>query len=412
MSVKFYDRFLRLQLVPRKSQRTGSEDQSKVMLLLGARQTGKSTLMNCCIDRGQKTLVINLQDRRQRRRYETDEGLLVRELEADNSIKTVLIDEIQKVPELLDDVQYFYDKDPDCVHFYLTGSSARQLKRKSSNLLPGRVHSLLLSPVLQAEQRKSILLPLQMGRKEMFPVRTLNDYLIYGNLPGLYQEKRNSWEDTLAAYVDLYIENEIRQENIVQDMGAFQRFLRIAALESGQFVNYTKLASAVGVAVNTLRNFYQILEDTYTGIRVQPFARSRKRVVAAPRFLIFDLGVRHLLAELPLSEMLVSLDPGHLFEQWVLIELHYRCCYAGKGHQLSTWKTATGSEVDAIIETPTEVIPIEIKWTQNPSRRDARHIETFLKLHEGLSKKGYVICRCLRKQKLSDRVIAIPWSEF
>ncbi|HDL64286.1 MAG TPA: ATP-binding protein, partial [Proteobacteria bacterium] len=331
MKIKFYNRFLRNSLVFDEADHAKSEDRKKVVLLFGARQTGKSTLLKHCISSGRTTFIINLQDRRERRRYETDIGLLARELEAENNIDTVLIDEIQKVPGLLDDVQYLYDKDPDRFRFFLSGSSARQLKRRSANLLPGRVHSLLLSPVLQAEQRKCELLPIHMGRGDKFPVRTLNDYLIYGNLPGLYQENKDSWAETLAAYVELYVENEIRQENIVHDMGAFLRFLRISALESGQHVNYTKLANAVGVAGNTLRNFYQVLEDTYIGIRILPFAQSRKRIITAPRFLIFDLGVRHLLAELPLNDTLISLDPGHLFEQWVMTELYFRCRYAGRG---------------------------------------------------------------------------------
>ena len=412
MKPKFYNRFLRTSLISDGENFSKSTAHKKVILLLGARQTGKSTLLKHCIRSGKTTFTINLQDRRERWRYETDIGLLARELEVENGIDTVLIDEIQKVPELLNDIQYLYDKEPDRFSFFLSGSSARQLKRGSANLLPGRVHNLLLSPVLQAEQRGCELLPLRMGRGDKFPLRTLNDYLIYGNLPGLYHENNASWSETLSAYVELYIENEIRQENIVHDMGSFLRFLRIAALESGQHVNYTKLANAVGVAVNTLRNFYQVLEDTYIGIRILPFTGSRKRIITAPRFLIFDLGVRHLLAELPLNDTLLSLDPGHLFEQWVMTELYYRCRYAGRGYRISTWKTATGAEVDIILETPGMIIPIEVKWTTKPSRKDIRHLETFLDLNSKRSKKGYLICRFPRKQKLSDRVTALPWNKF
>ena len=386
--------------------------KTKVILVLGARQTGKSTLLNHCIGKAKRIFYLNLQDRRLRRRYEADEGLLLRELSAANSIDTVFIDEIQKVPALLDDVQFLYDRDPRRFRFFLTGSSARQLKRRSANLLPGRVHTLNLSPVLQAEQRKCDILPLEMKTGKKFPRRSLSDYLIFGNLPGLYQEKRSSWAETLSAYVDLYIENEIRQEHIVEDMGAFAKFLQVAALESGQCVNFTKLARAVGVATNTLRNFYQVLEDTYVGIRVQPFGRSRKRILQSPRFLIFDPGVRHVLAELPLNTTLLKLDAGHIFEQWVLTELYYRCCYMGKGYRLSTWQTSTGAEVDAIIETPGRAIPVEIKWTENPSPRDAQHVQTFLNLHRSFSHRGYVICRCPRRQQLTEKVTALPWDKF
>jgi len=356
--------------------------------------------------------MLNLQNRRQRRRYEVDPGLLIRELEAAPEIDTVFIDEIQKVPPILDDVQFLYDREPRKRRFFLSGSSARKLKRKSANLLPGRVRTRLVSPVLQAEQRKTKLLQLPMTGTPRFPRRDLEDCLIFGSLPGLYQEQPGEWRETLSAYVDLYIENEIRQENIVEDMGAFARFLRLAALESGQCVNFTKLAGAVGVAVNTLRNFYQVLEDTYVGIRVQPFGRSRKRILQAPRFLLFDLGVRHVLAELPLNDTLLKLDAGHVFEQWVMTELFYRCKCLGSEYKLSTWQTATGAEVDAVVETPETTIPIEVKWTERPSPRDARHVETFLDHHESIATRGYVVCRCPRTQKLSDRVTALPWDRF
>ena len=407
--------FARLQGRPLKSEaarplKGGSKP--KVNLVFGARQTGKSTLLEHCIGKGRKAFVLNLQDRRQRRRYEADEGLLLRELEAAPEIDTVFIDEIQKVPAMLEDVQLLHDREPRKRRFFVTGSSSRKLKRRSANLLPGRVRTRLLSPVLQAEQRQTELLTLPMTGTPRFPQRELEDCLIYGSLPGLYHEEPGEWSETLSAYVDLYVENEIRQENIVEDMGAFARFLRLAALESGQCVNFTKLAGAVGVAVNTIRNFYQVLEDTYVGIRIQPFGRSRKRILQAPRFLLFDLGVRHMLAELPLGDTLLKLDAGHIFEQWVMIELYYRCKCLGTGYRLSTWQTTTGAEVDAIVETPDATIPIEVKWTDRPSSRDARHVETFLSHHGSIADSGYVVCRCPRKQKLTDRVTALPWNRF
>ncbi len=408
----YYSRFHDRKLSEAAERRLESGSKPKVQLVLGARQTGKSTLLEHCIAEGSDTLLLNLQDRRLRRRYEEDSGLLVRELEAAPGIETVFIDEIQKVPGILDDVQFLYDRAPRKRRFFLTGSSARKLKRKSANLLPGRVRTRLVSPVLQAESREAELLPLPMSGGSRFPRRSIENYLVFGSLPGVHHEDAGEWRETLADYVDLYVENEIRQENLVGDMGAFVRFLRLAALESGQCVNFTKLAGAVGVAVNTLRNFYQVLEDTYVGIRIKPFGRSRKRTLQSPRFLMFDLGVRHVLAELPLNDTLLKLDAGHIFEQWVLTELYYRAACLGPEYALSTWQTATGAEVDAIIETPEMVIPVEIKWTDRPSPRDARHIETFLDQHSDMADRGYVVCRCPAKQKLTGRVTALPWNRF
>ena len=106
------------------------------------------------------------------------------------------------------------------------------------------------------------------------------------------------------------------------------------------------------------------------------------------------------------------MDAGHVFEQWVLAELYHRCRYAGSDHRLSTWTTATGAEVDAVVETPDGAVPVEIKWTDSPTPRDARHVETFLDLHPREARAGYVVCRCPRRQALTGRVTALPWDEF
>ena len=251
----YYERYLDNVIIDKKSEK-------KVKLLLGPRQSGKSTLLKHCIRKSAKNLFINLQNRRERIKYERNPGAFLQELEAAKNINSVVIDEIQKVPGLLEDVQYFYDNNPDSFNFFLTGSSARKLKTGSANMLPGRIHLFKLSAVLQAEQRDAIILPLKMSTPKKFPMRPLEEYLIYGALPGLYSETPESWQETLTAYTELYIENEIRKENVVNDIGAFLTFLRLAAMESGQTVNYSKMASVVGVALNTTRNFYQILEDT------------------------------------------------------------------------------------------------------------------------------------------------------
>jgi predicted AAA+ superfamily ATPase len=405
IGVPYYHRFLesRLSSLPTRKK--------KVALLFGARQTGKTTLLRKLTE-GQGTFFLNLQDRRLRRRYETETGLLIRELDAADHIQTVIIDEVQKVPALLDDVQFLYDRSPNRFQFILTGSSARRLRRGTANLLPGRAIHHVLSPVLQAESRASEILPLEPPSEARFPERDLESQLLFGNLPGFYSEDVETWDRTLETYADLYIENEVRQENLARDIGAFNRFLEIAALESGRWVNYTKMASAVGVAVNTLRTFYQILEDTFLGFRVSSFAMTRKRVVAAPRFVIFDLGVRHKLANLRLTPDLLRTHGGELFEQWVMTELYYRCLCRGTGFGISTWRTSTGAEVDVVLHAGEEVIPIEIKWAERPNPSDARHVETFLDLNKGKAHRGYVICRSATRQKLSERVTALPWDVF
>jgi predicted AAA+ superfamily ATPase len=402
---RYYHRYLESKLM------SAAGVKNKVILLFGARQTGKTTLLRACTPT-EDSLFLNLQDRRLRRRYESEPGLLIRELDAAARIHTVVIDEIQKVPALLEDIQFLYDRDPSRHRFILTGSSARRLKHGSANLLPGRAIHHVLSPVLQAETRNAELLGLPLPQQDRFPSRGIEDQLLYGNLPGLHSEDRASWDATLETYADLYVENEIRQESIVRDMGAFSRFLSVAALEAGRWVNYTKMAAAVGVSVNTLRSYYQVLEDTFLGFRVASFATTRKRIVSAPRFVFFDLGVRHKLANLHATPDLVKTQAGELFEQWVMAELYYRCRYHGSGFGISTWRTSTGAEVDLVVQAGSECIPVEIKWTERPTPSDARHLETFLDLHPETARRGYIVCRCPTRQNLSDRVIALPWNAF
>lgn len=402
----YYNRFIEKNISHKKSE-------TKVKLLLGPRQSGKSTLLKQHLSEKPNVMDINLQDRRVRIKYEKNPGVLLQELEASKDIHTVFIDEIQKIPELLDDVQYLYDAyGGDRFEFFLSGSSARQLKTHSANLLPGRTHLFHLSPVLQSEQREAELIPLDMPPGIYFPVRPLEEILVFGNLPGLYSEDKDSWEETVTAYSELYLENEIRKEHVVSDMGNFMLFLKLAAAESGQTINYSKLASEIGISVNTVKNYYQILEDTYIGLRIHAFGRSRKKIISAPRFLFFDLGMRNALAEFPMNSSLIQLNAGSLFEQFVMIELFYRCQYHGRSYRLSTWRTNTGAEVDVILETPDGIIPIEIKWTDSPKQKDIRHINTFMKLHDDISKQGYLICRIDKPRKLTDTITALPWDRF
>lgn len=401
----YYKRYLEDKIMAQKSR-------TKIKLLLGPRQSGKSTLLKHCLASKSGVMTINLQDRRERIKYERNSNVFLQELEALERVAIVVIDEIQKVPALFDDVQYFFDKDSDRFNFFLTGSSARQLKTNSANLLPGRTHLFRMTPVLQAEQREAEILPLLAASGKLFPFRPLEEILIYGNLPGLYSEGKESWAETITAYTELYIENEIRKENIVNNIGSFLMFLKLAALESGQTVNYLKLASVIGISVNTVKKYYQILEDTFIGLRIPSFGRSRKKIISAPRFIICDLGMRNALAELSMNNSLVQLDAGHLFEQFVMIELFYRCQYLGRAYKLSTWRTSTGAEVDAIVETPDEVIPVEIKWTDTPQRKDIRHLERFLELHQDLANRGYLVCRVDKTRKLSGKILAIPWNRF
>jgi len=391
--------------------------RGKVRLLFGARQTGKSSLLRALapVD----ALSINLQDPRERIRYERSPGALVSELEARRERRLVVcVDEIQKVPELLDDIQYLHDRFPTRFEFFVTGSSARRLRAGAANLLPGRAHNYRLFPVIGPERvgsSKSAILPALRGIANSggFPAPLIDDLLVWGSLPGVTSEPVARRAATLATYAEVYLEEEIRREATVRDVGAFARFLTLAALESGRVMNLTGLSQESGVPVATIRNFYQVLVDTFVGYWIMPYGPSgRKEILSTPRFLFFDLGVRNAAADLPMSRELVKTQAGTLFEQWVLLELVARTTYLGRGYRVSFWRTRHGAEVDAIVETPKQDIPIEIKWTENPRPAEARHLELFLDKYATRAKRGYLICRVPRAMKLTERVTAIPWHEL
>ena len=234
--------------------------------------------------------------------------------------------------------------------------------------------------------------------------------MAYGDLPGVRAEIPATAAATLEAYVENYLEEEIRREALARDTGAFLSFLGVAALESGRQTNLAKLSQESGVPASTLRNYYQVLEDTFAGHFMRCYSRSgRKRVLTTPRFYFFDLGVRNAAARLPWDAILSSETCGRLFEHWVALELIHRAGYAGRTYSVSFWRTVGGAEVDFVWEGPDEDVPIEAKWTDNPASRDIRHLESFLNLYPPRARRGLLVCRVEQPRQLSDRVMAIPW---
>ena len=250
----------------------------KSVLLLGPRQTGKTTALKEI----QSDWFISLLDSSTRLRYERDPGLLKKEVQH-LSHPLIVIDEIQKIPALLDVIQDIIDQ--DLAQFILTGSSARKLRRKDVNLLPGRVINLELSPLSILE-----LSPKQPAVEEL---------LVYGSLPGIIQTPDVQIKELLLqTYVSSYLEEEIRAEALVRNVATFSHFLELAANEAGRIINMTKLSHEIGVSRVTIQEYYQILLDTLVMIRVESFgsANSRRQLVRSPKYFTPDRcagGIRH-----------------------------------------------------------------------------------------------------------------------
>jgi uncharacterized protein len=201
----------------------------------------------------------------------------------------------------------------------------------------------------------------------------------------------------------------MRREAMVRDWGAFLRFLQLAARESGAVVNFAAVSQESGISQPTIKSYYQLLEDMFIGFRVPAWSRSpRKNVLSSPKFLFFDLGVRHAAAGLLPSVHTVRADPGPLFEQWVGTELWKRAQYLGA--RLYYQRTHDGAEIDFIVERQRRLVPVEVKWTERPSRTDARHLLRFLDEHPQAAPQGWIVCRCPQPLRIDDRILAIPWS--
>lgn len=370
--------------------------RNKSVLLLGARQTGKTTLLGRL--KGDLTITFVSPDVRQR--YEKEPTVLRREVEAlkragREHLPLVLLDEVQKVPDVFDVVQDLIDR--KVANFVLTGSSARKLRRGHDiNLLPGRVVVLKLDPLMEMEREPG----------------SLEDAILYGSLPGIISvENKNDRDVDLKSYVTTYLEEQVRAEAVVRNIGPFARFLEYAASESGKVVNLRKLSQEIGVSHTTIASYYQILEDCLIAERIEPLSKSatRKKLTKAQKYLFFDLGVRRAAARegtgLPRETM------GHLFEQFVGLEL-VRCTRVTEGTSaVLFWRDPDGPEVDWVIDKNGKYIPLEVKWNDLPNEKDAKHLMVFLNEYKNFG-KGYIVCRAPRRMKINKYVDAIPWQQI
>jgi predicted AAA+ superfamily ATPase len=394
-----------------------------VHIVFGARQTGKSTLLRRLLPHA--AIWLDFSRPAERADYLRNPDQLIARCRALKSAKAppiVVVDEAQAVPAIFDAVQHLYDGDKRRWRFVLCGSSARKLRVTGANLLPGRSFLHHLYPLVVAERpfpetpslnspaTSPLPFPPATGaKKPRFPAAALSERLTFGELPAIVVASAAHRPEVLRAYCLVYLEEELRREALVRDWSAFARFLQIAAAEAGQMLNYAKISKDAGVSLPTVKNYYQLIEDMFLGFRVTAFSGSpRKSLLSTERFYFFDVGVRHAAAELPLQAATVKANPGPIFEQWVGVELWKRLRYLGAG-KLHYQRTKAGAEVDFIIERAGKFTPVEVKWTDNPSLSDARHILTFLGEHPRQAKHGYIICRCQAPLRLHDKVTALPW---
>ncbi len=391
-----------------------------VHLLFGARQTGKSTLLNSILPGN--TFIINLSDPAQRSEYSADPGILIKQCKAmpfQKEARYIFIDEAQKTPEIFDSVQNLYDSDKERWRFILCGSSARKLRTTGANLLPGRSFYHRLYPLVACEHRSesadkpAFQSPLQMEWKtkpaNLFPETELYERLAFGSLPGIVTAEEDIRGELLKSFAVIHLEEEIRKEALIKNHGAFINFLKLAASESGKLLNYRSISQESRVSQPTIKSYYELLQDMFVGFTVPAFSKSeRKNLLSTPKFLFFDLGLRNAAAGIFPSKNIVNVDPGYFLEHWVGIELWKRLRYLGSG-KLMYFRTKDGMEIDYIVETGSEYFPIEVKWTTNPDSTDAKHLRTFLRENKKNASKGFIICRCNYPMEIEENIFALPW---
>lgn len=328
------------------------KDLSSSVFLFGARQTGKSTILR---QQFPEALFFDLLDSNLRKRLQRSPSLLYDTLKDHTADKLVIIDEIPEVPELLTEVHRLISEKG--LRFVLCGSSARKLKRKGHDTLGGRAYPIYLYPLVSAE----------------IPDFDIDKAVTYGTIPSHYLSKAP--DRMLAAYVDVYLKEEIKQKALVRKMDTFQRFLEAAALTDSEIVNNQNIAQDCGVSATTVNAYFDILEDTLVGYRIPAFAKvMKRRLIHAPKFYFFDVGVaNHLLHRKELVRG--TAEYGHAFEHYVVQELvawqHYTHCE----ERLSYWRTYTGVEVDIVLGDAR--VAIEIKATEEVQPRHLKGLKAF-----------------------------------
>ncbi len=332
------------------------EKSKKSILLLGPRQTGKSTLIRNL----SPGLKINLAHEGTYLEFARNPQELEQRLDAVRP-KTVFIDEVQRLPGLLHAIQVMIDESPRPIKFYLTGSSARKLRRGKANLLPGRIHTYHLGPLVASE------LDYSMDTKQA---------LATGTLPGIWTETDfREKSKTLQSYAATYLKEEIQAEALSKNIEGFSRFLFIAAAEAGKFLDLSKLSQEARVPRQTAVRFFEILEDTLILRRCEAFRKSeRKRLIQAPRFFFFDTGVINGL----LNNFVVSPDRiGMSFEHLIFNQIHDSAAAKDVDIRLSSYRTEHGAEVDFIIELGDKVIALEVKASSNVGTSDFSGLRSF-----------------------------------
>lgn len=369
--------------------------------LFGARGTGKSTLLDTLYGvehaPSEDILYINLLDPFQEEDYQKNPNLLKEKISENSQIKKVIVDEIQKIPVLLDVIHYLIERHKN-IQFIMTGSSARKLKRGGANLLGGRAFSMYLHPFTFLEA------PNGANLKEM---------LAWGTLPKIYDfENTEDKLRFLRTYTQTYLKEEIQLEQLTRNLNRFRQFLELSAQCNCEIMNFANIAQQSGLDEKTIARYFEILSDTLLGHLLEPYDESvRVRQSQKPKFYLFDTGIYRYLSQFSTNQLIVgSSEYGKLFEQFIICECFRLNDYFEKDYKFYYMRTKEGAEIDLIIKKSAHTkILIEIKSTDKVTKKDYAHL---ISLSEVIKhKEKWIICNEKSARKTEEGIRILPWNQ-
>ncbi|PKP20612.1 MAG: AAA family ATPase [Bacteroidetes bacterium HGW-Bacteroidetes-21] len=368
--------FLRQQIL--------SDSETESLFLWGARQTGKSTLLKSLFP---DSMYFDLLKNDEFERLQRNPSQLREILTAVEPSGPVIIDEIQKLPALLDEIHWLITNTG--ARFILSGSSPRKLIRSQVNLLGGRALRYELYPLVSSEIPDFNLL------------RALNNGLIPKHYLSAHPQK------LLSSYTGSYLRDEILGEARIRNINSFSRFLEVAAITNGEMVNYSNIAADCGVSSPTIKEYFQILEDTLIGRFLPSFQKKpKRRVILAPKFYYFDVGIANYLLKRKNIEKGNEVF-GKAFEHFIYQEIYANSSYSGINYPIHYWRTASQLEIDFVLGDGE--VAIEVKATENAN---ARHIKGLLSFAEDYKAKKLILVSNDPYPRMLDGVLILPWKDF
>ncbi|MEW6184980.1 MAG: AAA family ATPase [Thermodesulfobacteriota bacterium] len=362
--------------------------EGKSAFLWGPRKTGKTTYLKEAFPNSLKydLLQTDLFLDFTKRPYLLREQLLA---SSPQQLKEpIIIDEVQKVPQLLDEVHWLIENKG--LRFLLCGSSARKLKRGKANLLGGRAWRYEMHPLVSKEVSNLDLL------------KVLNRGLI----PAHYLEEE--YRKSLRSYVRDYLKEEVFDEGLTRNIPAFSRFFEAMGYSHGELTNYANIARDCGVDAKTVKEYYQILVDTLLGVMIEPYKKRQERqvITKAGKFYLFDVGIAGGLIGRRIPEPKGE-QFGRAFEHFILMEIMAHRSYCELDYEVHFWRTKTGLEVDFILGRGE--IAVEVKGANRIDNTDLRPLKAFMQ--EYRPRSAYLVCN-EGKQRIHDDIHIVPWREF